>query len=115
MSAHKTFSGSQARKRGAMKMQAKIALMSSSRNRPHRLFALWYFSAMLVLWTVLGQTVLGFKQSWAAPVVGLTTAILMQLLVEWLNAKSREREPFMSKLGAMANVLPPEIIPGKTC
>jgi enediyne biosynthesis protein E5 len=116
MSAHKTFSGSQARKRAAMKTQAKIALMSSSQSRPHLLFALWYFSIMLVLWTVLGQTVLGFKQSWAAPVVGLTTAILMQVLVEWLTAKSREREPgFISKPGAMANVLPASIVPGLAC
>src|SRR5438445_6033938 len=106
MSVLKTFSESQARKRRAMKAQAKMALMSYSRSRPNRLFALWYFSVMLVLWTVLGHTVLGFQQSWAIPVVGLTTAILMQILVEWLNAKSREREPgFIGKPGAMANVL----------
>jgi enediyne biosynthesis protein E5 len=116
MSALNTFSGSQVRKLGAMKSQAKIALMSYSRSRPHRLFALWYFSGMLVLWTVLGHTVLGFRQSWVAPVVGLATAILMQVLVEWLNAKSRERElGFIGKPRAMANVLPASIIPGLAC
>ena len=116
MSALNIFSGSHAGKLGAMKSQAKIVLMSYSRSRPHRLFALWYFSVMLVLWTVLGHTVLGFRQSWAAPVVGLTTAILMQVLVEWLNAKSRERElGFMGKPRAMAKVLPASIIPGLAC
>jgi len=116
MSALNTFSGSQARKLEVMKSQAKIALMSYSRSRPHRLFALWYFSVMLVLWTVLGHTVLGFKQSWAAPFVGLTTAILMQILVVWLNAKSREREPgFIGRPATTANVLPASIVPGLAC
>jgi len=116
MSTLKTISGSQVRSREAMKARAKIALMSYSRSRPNRLFAFWYFNGMLVLWTVLGHTVLGLKQSWAAPVAGLTTAILMQILVEWLNAKSREREAaFIGKPGAMANLLPGSIVPGLAC
>lgn len=116
MNALKTFSASQARKQGALKAQAEIALMSHSRSRSHHRFALWYFSVMLALWTVLEHTVLGFTQSWSAPVLALVTAILMQTLVEWLNAKSREREPgFIREPGAMANVLPASIVAGLAC
>ena len=32
-----------------------------------RLFALWYFTTLMIVWNVVGHTVLGFEQSWASP------------------------------------------------
>jgi Na+-translocating ferredoxin:NAD+ oxidoreductase RnfD subunit len=81
-----------------------------------RLFALWYFTTLLVLWTILGHTVLGFEQSWAAPVVGVTTAISLQVMLELVDARARRRPTrLQGSLWALADILPPAIIPGLAC
>src|SRR6188474_1163399 len=81
-----------------------------------RLFALWYFTTLMIIWNVLGHTVLGFEQSWATPVVGVTSAILIQMLLEWADARARNRElRFAGGLGNFLNFLPAAIIPGFAC
>jgi len=91
-------------------------LFYPNKNPKMRLFALWYFTTLMIIWNVLGHTVLGFEQSWAAPVVGVGTAILMQMLLDWVDAKARNREVrFTGSIGNFLNFLPAAIIPGFAC
>jgi len=91
-------------------------LFYPNKNPKLRLFALWYFTILMIIWNVLGHTLLGFEQSWATPVVGVGTAILMQILLEWVDAKAKNRElRFAGGLGNFLNFLPAAIIPGFAC
>src|SRR5437867_2455596 len=101
--------------RRPMKAQAFNAtvLFYPNKNPKMRLFALWYFAILMVIWNVLGHTVLGFEQSWATPVVAVGVAILMQMLLDWVDARARNREPrFTGGLGNFLNFLPAALIPG---
>jgi hypothetical protein len=81
-----------------------------------RFFALWYFTTLLIVWTILGDTVLGFEQSYAQPIVGVLTALAVALLLEWLDARMNQRSPrFTGSWANLANFLPPCIIPGLAC
>lgn len=86
-------------------------------NNPRlRLFALWYFTILLVVWNVLGHTVLGFEQSWATPFVGVGAAIAIQVFLEWVDAVARNREMrFAGGWANLFNFLPAAIIPGFAC
>src|SRR5688572_28302574 len=104
--------------RRAMKTPAfNTTVLFYPRNSPKmRLFALWYFTTLMIIWNVLGHTVLGFEQSWASPVVGVATAIFMQILLEWVDAKAKNRETrFEGGLSNFLNFLPAAIIPGFAC
>ena len=88
-------------------------LFYPNRNPRLRMFALWYFTTLIVLWTVLGHTVLGFEQSWAHPLVGVAAACVVQVLLEWVDARARSRSPrFAGGITSFLNFLPPAIIPG---
>ena len=81
-----------------------------------RVCALWYFTLLLVLWNVLGHTVLGFEQAHAAPLVAIATAILAQCFLDGVDARAQGRPPrFTASLGAFMNFLPPALIPGFAC
>jgi enediyne biosynthesis protein E5 len=85
-------------------------------NPKLRLLALWYFTSLMVVWNILGHTYLGFEQSWAAPFVGVGTAILLQFLLEWVDGTARNRElRFADGWGNVLNFLPAAIIPGFAC
>ncbi len=58
-----------------------------------RLAALRRFAIAITLFNVLGHTVFGFEQSWAQPLVGIGTAYLLELLIEWSRAWSEGRQP----------------------
>ncbi len=91
-------------------------LFYPNKNPKMRLFALWYFCILMIIWNVLGHTVLGFEQSWATPVVAVATAIFMQMLLDWVDARARNRElRFTGGLGNFLNFLPAAIIPGFAC
>ena len=78
-----------------------------------RLFALWYFTFLITVWTVLGHTVLGFEQSHMQPVVGVLTACVVQWLLEWVDARSTGRTPrYAGGFWNLANFLLPAWIPG---
>ncbi len=83
------------------------------RSALRRYFALWYFTILLVAWNILGHLFLGFEQSHIQPIVGVATAIALQFLLEWIDAKSRHRTPrYASSWADFFNFLPPAIIPG---
>jgi hypothetical protein len=88
-------------------------LFYPNKNPKLRLFALWYFTALMILWNVLGHTVLGFEQSWATPVTAVVTAIGVSMLLDWVDARARHREVrFIGSLGSFLNFLPACLIPG---
>ena len=81
-----------------------------------RLFALWYFTGLMTLWNVLGHTVLGFEQSWASPVVAIAAAIAVSMLLDWVDARARDRPlRFTGSAGEFLNFLPACLIPGFAC
>jgi hypothetical protein len=83
-------------------------------NSPRwRYFALWYFTTLLIIWNILGHTVLRFEQSHAQTLVGLATAITVQILLEWIDARAHHRPTrFSGGWKNFVNFLPPAIIPG---
>jgi enediyne biosynthesis protein E5 len=81
-----------------------------------RFFALWYFTSLLILWTILGDTVLGFEQSYAQPIIGVLTACAVAFGLEGLDAWSNHRTPrFAGNWANAVNFLPSCIIPGLAC
>jgi Na+-translocating ferredoxin:NAD+ oxidoreductase RnfD subunit len=91
-------------------------LFYPDKNPKLRLFALWYFTALMIVWNILGHTFLGFEQSDAAPFVAVGVAIFFQLFLEWVDAAAKHRE--VRWAGGWANffnALPAAMIPGFAC
>lgn len=85
-------------------------------NPKLRNFALWFFLTFLIVWNILGFTMLGFEQSWATSFVGVGTAMVVQFLLEWVDARAKGREPrYAGGIGNFINLLVPAIIPGFAC
>jgi enediyne biosynthesis protein E5 len=85
-------------------------------NPKLRLFALWYFTTLMITWNGIGHTILGFEQSWATPLTAIATAIIVSMLLEWIDARARNRElRFAGSAGAFLNFLPACLIPGFAC
>jgi len=96
--------------------QNATLLFYPAKNPRMRLFALWYFTTLLIVWNVVGHTVLGFEQSWAAPVVAVFTSVAVSMLLDWVDARARGRElRFVGSLGEFVNFLPACLIPGFAC
>jgi len=82
-------------------------------NPKLRLFALWYFVALLIVWNILGHTLLGFEQSHAAVLVGAGVAVVLHLFLEWLDARLTHRPVrWAGGWGNFINALPAGLIPG---
>src|SRR5262245_38030459 len=101
-------------------MKAKAfnaTLLFYPKNNPKmRLFALWYFTTLMIVWNVLGHTALGFEQSWATPLTAIATAIAVSMFLDWIDARARNREVrFVGSLGNFLNFLPACLIPGFAC
>jgi hypothetical protein len=92
-------------------------LLFYPKNNPKlRLFALWYFTTLMIVWNVLGHTLLGFEQSWATPVTAVLTAIAVSMFLDWIDARAKNRElRFKGSLGNFLNFLPASLIPGFAC
>ena len=91
-------------------------LFYPNKNPKLRLFALWYFTVLMIVWNILGHTYLGFEQSHAATFVGVGTAILCSFFSNgWMpRAKNRELR-FAGGWGNFLNFLPAALIPGFAC
>jgi Na+-translocating ferredoxin:NAD+ oxidoreductase RnfD subunit len=86
------------------------------RNPRHRLFALWYFTSLMTLWNVVGHTVLGFEQSWAAPIVAIAASVVVSMLLDWVDARAKGRDlRFTGSVTDFLNFLPACLIPGFAC
>ena len=91
-------------------------LFYPQKNPRLRLFALWYFTTLMILWNVFGHTVLGFEQSWATPMAAIAAAVATSMLLEWIDARSKGRAlRFTGSLGDFLNFLPACLIPGFAC
>lgn len=85
-------------------------------NPKKRLFALWYFTTLMIVWNLIGHTVLGFEQSWATPLTAIATAIVVSMFLEWVDAHAYNHEiRFAGSLGNFLNFLPACLIPGFAC
>lgn len=85
-------------------------------NPKLRLFALWYFTTLMTVWNILGHVKLGFEQSWATPVVAISTAVLVSMFLDWVDARAKNRElRFTGGIGNFLNFLPASLIPGFAC
>jgi hypothetical protein len=83
------------------------------RSAMRRYFALWYFTTLLIVWNILGHLFLGFEQSHIQPLVGIATAIILQFLLEWIDARASARKlRFAGSWADLVNFLPAAIIPG---
>ena len=100
-----------------MKSFFNTTVLFYPKNSPKmRLFALWYFTILMIVWNLLGHTVLGFEQSWATPITAIVTAIAVSMLLDWIDARARDREVrFTGGLGKFLNFLPACLIPGFAC
>jgi hypothetical protein len=91
-------------------------LFYPNRNPKLRLFALWYFTILIIVWNILGHTFLGFEQSHAAPCVAIGTAILVQFFLEWVDARAKNREVrWAGGWANFLNALPAALIPAFAC
>lgn len=91
-------------------------LFYPNKNPKLRLFALWYFTTLMIVWNVAGHTLLGFEQSWATPITAITTAIAVSMLFDWIDARANNRAVrFSGSLQNFMNFLPACLIPGFAC
>jgi hypothetical protein len=91
-------------------------LFYPNKNPKLRLFALWYFTTLMTFWNILGHSYLGFEQSWATPIVAVTTAIAVSMLLDWIDACAVGRQVrFAASVGDFLNFLPACLIPGFAC
>lgn len=58
-----------------------------------RLAALRRFATAITIFNLLGHFWFGFEQSYAQPLVSLATAYLMELMLEWMDARFHRRVP----------------------
>jgi Na+-translocating ferredoxin:NAD+ oxidoreductase RnfD subunit len=89
------------------------ALLYPTQSEKMRVFALGYFLSLLIIWNLLGHTVLGFEQSWAQLVAAVGAAVAAQIGFDWLDAKLTQR-PFRLKKTpiALISFLAPALISG---
>jgi enediyne biosynthesis protein E5 len=91
-------------------------LFYPNKNPRLRLFALWYFVVLMIVWNILGHTYLGFEQSHAAVFVALGVGIFIQLFLEWVDAGVRNREVrWAGSWANFVNALPAALIPSFAC
>jgi Na+-translocating ferredoxin:NAD+ oxidoreductase RnfD subunit len=91
-------------------------LFYPNKNPKLRLFALWYFTTLMIVWNIFGHLFLGFEQSHAATVVCIGTAIFCQFFLEWVDARAQNRAVRWAGGGAdFLNALPSALIPGFAC
>lgn len=91
-------------------------LFYPNKNPNLRLFALWYFTTLMIVWNIVGHTMLGFEQSWATPITAIGVAVAVSMFLEWIDARANDRElRFAGSAQNFINFLPACLIPGFAC
>lgn len=83
-------------------------------NPKYRIFALFYFSTLIVLWVLAGHFILGFEQSLLQPAVSVLTAIIATFILEYIFSIANSTTPryaYGSLLDKIVFILP-AVIPG---
>lgn len=85
--------------------------MAAPGIRDIRIVALRRFATAITVLNLLGHSVLGFEQSLAQPLVALAVAYSLELLFEWIEARSEGRAPrfLAGKVEFFNFLLPPHI------
>lgn len=71
-------------------------MMKDKWSDKRRLGGLRRFAVAITVLNILGHTILGFEQSWAQPLVALSTAYLLELLLELESAWAARRSPYFA-------------------
>ncbi len=81
-------------------------MTANPETRDLRLPALRRFAVAITVLNLAGHFFLGFEQSYAQPLAALATAYSLELLLEWISARSAHRTPrFVGGPVAMVNFL----------
>ncbi len=90
------------------------SLIGSVSGSPDRVRALRRFAITITIVTLLGHLYIGFETSYACTVVSVLSACTVQLVLEWIRAKSLGTAPMYSG-GRLVDFLLPAYIVGMTC
>ena len=82
----------------------EIGSTSADWSQARRLGGLHRFAAAITLLNVLGHGFLGFENSWAHPLAALATGYALELLLEFIDARSQRRPLRFAKGGLMGLV-----------
>lgn len=77
----------------AVKTEIPTVEQSAGKVIDKRVTALKRFAISITVFNIVGRLWLGFETSWAAMVVALATAYAMELILEFVDAKSKGRAP----------------------
>jgi hypothetical protein len=69
----------------------------------------------MIIWNVVGHTVLGFEQSWATPLTAIATAIAVSMLLDWIDARATTVNCALREALEISEFLPACLIPGFAC
>ena len=90
-------------------------LFYPNKNPKLRLFALWYFTILMIVWNILGHTFLGFEQSHAATRCLHRFGNFLSIFLEWWSPARNREVRWAGGWANFLNVLPAALIPGFAC
>ena len=102
-----------------VKLAGPLKLAATRSDKPAsdpRIKALRRFALSITALTIVGNTVLGFEQAYATPVVAVLAAYLVELLLETIDARANGRRPrYLGSVTQFADFLLPAHITGLAC
>ncbi|ASO20947.1 hypothetical protein FHR81_001916 [Actinoalloteichus hoggarensis] len=81
-------------------MAGRQQAASPPRHDPKVITALRRFAISITIFNLLGYTVLGFEQPWLWPFIALATGYTVEIVLEWVAARSEGRAPRFAGNGA---------------
>lgn len=83
-------------------------------NPKYRIFALFYFSILIVLWILAGHFILGFEQSLLQPMISVASAIITTFVLEYIFSYTNNTTPRYASGSLLDKIvfILPAIIPG---
>jgi hypothetical protein len=96
-------------------MNSKLRL-NPGQEASHRRFMPGYFVVLLAVWTILHHILFGFEWSWAAPVAGVVTACMLQLILRWVDSRTRGNSAVAEDcLVGLTDLISSSMITGLAC